>query len=178
MGARQDKRSAREQREHAAALARRRRTLSIYATGGLLAAIVVATLLAVTPTGSDDTSRSGSADATAQAGHIHGLGVNPADGSLYVATHGGLFRAGVRSTDAPRVGASVRDLIGFSVLRGDHLVASGHPASESGLRPQGIVRGQPVSFMAHGDAIYVALADGSVMQSIDGGGSFTVRARV
>ena len=30
--------------------------------------------------------------------HVHGLGVNPADSSLYIATHTGLFRmrAGVR----------------------------------------------------------------------------------
>src|SRR5215207_759961 len=32
-------------------------------------------------------------------GHVHGLGVNPADGTLYAASHHGLFR--VSGNDAP-----------------------------------------------------------------------------
>ena len=34
------------------------------------------------------------ADEDASVGHIHGLGVDPADDSLYVATHFGLFHVG------------------------------------------------------------------------------------
>ena len=43
---------------------------------------------------------------------------------------------------------------------------------------RGSVEGQAVSFIAGGDALYVALADGSVMQSTDDGASFAVRARL
>lgn len=58
--------------------------------------------------------------------HIHGLGINPADDQLYVATHYGLFRAG--EDQAPqRVGDLAQDFMGFTVTGGDEFLASGHP---------------------------------------------------
>lgn len=56
--------------------------------------------------------------------HIHGLGVNPADGLLYVATHTGLFRVG---DDAARRVSPAHDLMGFTVAGPNDFLASGHP---------------------------------------------------
>lgn len=67
-------------------------------------------------------------------GHIHGLGINPADGSLYSATHYGLFR--VTADEKPqRIGELVQDLMGFTVAGPDHFLASGHPGADSRQRP-------------------------------------------
>jgi hypothetical protein len=58
--------------------------------------------------------------------HVHGLGVNPADGSLYVATHYGTFR--IQGDDpAERVGDSFQDTMGFTVTGPDRFLGSGHP---------------------------------------------------
>lgn len=64
--------------------------------------------------------------------HVHGLGVNPADGSLYVATHHGVYR--IRGDEpAVRVSDSQQDTMGFTVVGPDHFLGSGHP-DEDGLR--------------------------------------------
>lgn len=68
--------------------------------------------------------------------HVHGLGVNPADGSLYVATHYGTYR--IRDDEpAKRVSDSQQDTMGFTVVGPDHFLGSGHP-DEDALR-----QGQP-----------------------------------
>ncbi len=58
-------------------------------------------------------------------GHVHGLGVNPADGRLYVASHMGVFR----QTDGgfERVADRWQDTMAFTVAGPDHFLASGHP---------------------------------------------------
>lgn len=61
------------------------------------------------------------------AGHVHGLGVNEADGSIMVASHGGLFRVDSDGDGVQRVGDSYRDMMGFAVIGPDEFVASGHP---------------------------------------------------
>ena len=58
--------------------------------------------------------------------HIHGLGINPADKRLYVATHYGLFRAG-EGQASQRVGDLAQDFMGFTVAGPDEFLASGHP---------------------------------------------------
>lgn len=68
--------------------------------------------------------------------HVHGLGVNPADGTLYVATHHGTFRLGP-DRQAKRVGGSYQDTMGFTVAGADRFLGSGHPD------PEGFRRGQP-----------------------------------
>jgi hypothetical protein len=68
--------------------------------------------------------------------HVHGLGVNPADGTLYVATHHGTFRLGP-DRKATRVGDTYQDTMGFTVAGADRFLGSGHPDSE------GFRRGQP-----------------------------------
>ena len=66
--------------------------------------------------------------------HIHGLGVNPTDGSLYSATHYGLFR--VTADEKPqRIGELVQDFMGFTVVGPDHFLASGHPGADSHQQP-------------------------------------------
>ncbi|MEU0350892.1 F510_1955 family glycosylhydrolase [Streptomyces sp. NPDC006237] len=59
--------------------------------------------------------------------HIHGLGIDPADSRLYVATHEGLFTPG-KSGTAERVGDSEDDFMGFTVAGANTFLASGHPA--------------------------------------------------
>lgn len=58
--------------------------------------------------------------------HVHGLGVNPADGALFAATHYGTFRLTVGG-DAERVGDSYQDTMGFTVVGPDMFLGSGHP---------------------------------------------------
>lgn len=59
--------------------------------------------------------------------HVHGLGVDPADGTLHAATHNGLFQLS-QDGAAERVGADMHDFMGFTVVGDDHFVASGHPS--------------------------------------------------
>jgi photosystem II stability/assembly factor-like uncharacterized protein len=71
--------------------------------------------------------------------HVHGLGINPEDGSLFVATHTGLWRVGANERKAERVGESYQDTMGFTVLGPNRFLGSGHPdlrdAREQGLPP-------------------------------------------
>jgi hypothetical protein len=61
--------------------------------------------------------------------HIHGLGRNPADGALFIATHTGLFRMGSSESSAERVAGLYQDTMGFTVVGADHFLGSGHPSS-------------------------------------------------
>jgi BNR/Asp-box repeat protein len=61
--------------------------------------------------------------------HIHGLGRNPADGALLIATHTGLFRMGSKDRSAERVAGLEQDTMGFTVVGRDHFLGSGHPGS-------------------------------------------------
>lgn len=59
--------------------------------------------------------------------HVHGLGVNPLDGALTIATHSGLWRTPSGATRPARVGDIRQDTMGFTVMGPDHFLASGHP---------------------------------------------------
>lgn len=74
---------------------------------------------------------------TADAGpvHVHGLGINPADGALFIATHTGLFRAGEGESKSVRVGDSFQDTMGFAVAGKDRFIGSGHPDLQQDLPP-------------------------------------------
>jgi hypothetical protein len=61
--------------------------------------------------------------------HIHGLGRNPADGALFIATHTGLFRMGASDRSAERVAGLYQDTMGFTIVDRDHFLGSGHPGS-------------------------------------------------
>jgi len=58
--------------------------------------------------------------------HVHGLGVDPADGTFYAATHHGLFRIPEKGT-ATRVANRYQDTMGFTVAGPRHFLGSGHP---------------------------------------------------
>ena len=67
--------------------------------------------------------------------HIHGLGLNSADGALFIATHTGLFRAPSDALRSQRVGDSHQDTMGFAVIGPDHFLGSGHPDGRDDLPP-------------------------------------------
>lgn len=67
--------------------------------------------------------------------HVHGLGVNPADGALFVAAHTGLFRAPRGQLRARRVGDRFQDTMGFAVVGPDRFLGSGHPDLRERLPP-------------------------------------------
>lgn len=79
--------------------------------------------------GDDDDGSSAPAVGTASnpgVEHIHGLGIDPEDGSLFVATHFGMFRIDDEG-DAVRVGDSFQDTMGFTVAGPGRFLGSGHP---------------------------------------------------
>lgn len=67
--------------------------------------------------------------------HVHGLGINPADRSLFIATHTGLFRVSEDASEAVRVGDSFQDTMGFTVVGEDRFLGSGHPDLRTDLPP-------------------------------------------
>lgn len=67
--------------------------------------------------------------------HVHGLGVNPADKSLYVATHHGVFRVG---KDIEQIGPK-QDTMGFTVAGPDSFLASGHSEPPVGPANLGLI---------------------------------------
>jgi hypothetical protein len=67
---------------------------------------------------------------------VHGLGINPADGSLFVATHTGLFRVAKDARKAVRTADRYQDTMGFSIVGPNRFLGSGHPdARERELPP-------------------------------------------
>lgn len=127
--------------------------------------------------------------------HVHGLGVNPSDGALFVATHTGLFRMPEGSQRAERVGDRRQDTMGFTVVGPDRFLGSGHPDLRDDLPPHlGLIEStdagrswRPVSLL--GEADFHALrasgrrvlghdATGArLMESEDGGRTWTVVRR-
>jgi hypothetical protein len=59
--------------------------------------------------------------------HVHGLGVNPADKALFIATHTGMYRVPPGARQAARVGESRQDTMGFTVVGPNRFLGSGHP---------------------------------------------------
>ncbi|WP_367318643.1 F510_1955 family glycosylhydrolase [Streptomyces sp. HUAS ZL42] len=59
--------------------------------------------------------------------HVHGLGVDPADGRVYVATHQGLYTV-ARGQKPKLVGDRKDDFMGFTVTGEKTFIASGHGA--------------------------------------------------
>lgn len=74
----------------------------------------------------EDAAEGSSGASPADFEHIHGIGLNPADDTVYVATHQGLFR--LDGSTPRRVGESRSDMMGFVITGPDTFYASGHPA--------------------------------------------------
>lgn len=95
--------------------------------------------------------------------HVHGLGINPSDRALLVATHSGLWRSPPGESRSERVGESRQDTMGFTVAGPDYFLGSGHPDPkarvEQGLPPHlGLIRStdagqtwQPISLGGQAD---------------------------
>lgn len=128
---------------------------------------------ATSPTAADTT-----ADLFEQVGHVHGVGVDPADGSIVIAGHHGLFGLTPEGTLAPRQDSPQTggpDLMGFTVAGPAAYLASGHPAPQdtSTPNPLGLVRStdggatwEPVSL--HGQVDFHALdVDGTAVVGLD-----------
>jgi hypothetical protein len=96
----------------------------VFAFVSVLAAILIA-LVATHRPGDTEPSSIGEAEGETAAGHVHGLGVDPSDQTLYVATHFGVVRM---TDDGPeRVAERWQDTMGFAVIGPRHFLASGHP---------------------------------------------------
>jgi hypothetical protein len=85
--------------------------------------------LAFAGCGGDDEPAAPASPADPGVIHVHGLGRNPADGALMVATHTGLFRVRPGAAVAQRVADNYQDTMGFTVVGPDHFLGSGHPGS-------------------------------------------------
>ncbi len=64
--------------------------------------------------------------------HIHGVGINPADDALIIATHSGLFQAASGQRRATRLSELRQDTMGFTIVGPDRFLGSGHPAAGAG----------------------------------------------
>jgi hypothetical protein len=118
--------------------------------------------------------------------HVHGLGINPADGTLYAATHTGLFT--VRDGTATRVADRYQDTMGFTVVGADHFLGSGHPdfrdsqLYDPGRRPLlGLIESRdagrswrPLSLLGEADFHALQVAHGRVYGYDATGGRFMV----
>lgn len=58
--------------------------------------------------------------------HVHGLGIDPADDTLYAGTHHGLVRVS-DDGELTRIADRVQDFMGFTVVGPGHYLAGGHP---------------------------------------------------
>ncbi len=155
----------------------------------LLSTVVLIVFCAVIVNGCGGSDSSPSASASLE--HIHGLGINPKDQALVVATHAGLFRIPAGSNELARIGESDDDFMGFNVVGPDRFLGSGHPgALSNGVDPLGFIRsadgGQTWvnvslegeadfhSLRASGQSIY-GVEQGRLMASADGGQSWEER---
>ncbi len=97
---------------------------------GALAALALSACSAGTPSQGAQGARGGQDPGVA---HVHGLGVDPADGVLYAATHFGLF-ALPQTGPATRVAARFQDTMGFTVTGPHTFLGSGHPDQQKDPR--------------------------------------------
>ncbi|MEK6276263.1 MAG: F510_1955 family glycosylhydrolase [Actinomycetota bacterium] len=110
--------------------------------------------------------------------HVHGLGINPADGALFIATHTGLWRTAAGETKARRVGNHQQDTMGFTIIGPDRFLGSGHPDQQQyrdeGLPPLlGLIEStdggdswQPISLLGKAD-FHVLRSHGSRVYGFD-----------
>lgn len=100
---------------------RRAAAIILVSFAAFTAAILIA-LLATDRTGSDTHP---SDEVGTALGHVHGLGVDPDDDTLYIATHTGVFTFNDEGLE--RVADRWQDTMGFAVVGPKHFLASGHP---------------------------------------------------
>jgi hypothetical protein len=59
--------------------------------------------------------------------HVHGLGLDPQTGTLYIATHTGLWQLPEGQAKARRITDRRQDTMGFTLVRSGLFLGSGHP---------------------------------------------------
>jgi len=103
--------------------------------GGAVGLLAVASL--VVGCGGDDGGPASADPVIEDSGpiHVHGLGINPADRALFIATHTGLFRAPRNERKAKRVAGRYQDTMAFTVVGPNRFMGSGHPDGREGLPP-------------------------------------------
>ncbi|GHC74816.1 hypothetical protein GCM10007079_09390 [Nocardiopsis terrae] len=80
-----------------------------------------------------------------EAGHVHGVGVDPGSGEVLVASHAGLYTVPAperrtREATVPAHVGPVIDLMGFTVRGPGHYLASGHPGGDTDMPdPVGLI---------------------------------------
>jgi hypothetical protein len=162
---------------------------------GFAVALILGASLLASACGSDDEDQAAEtapqpaaqqeeqAEATGDAApafeHIHGLGA--AEGTLYVATHNGLFRVPRGSRKPELVGNTRKDVMGFSVISADRFVGSGHPGPGEDLPPNlGLIESRDggktwKSLSLSGEAdFHVLRSAGEIVYGFDGAQGFTV----
>jgi photosystem II stability/assembly factor-like uncharacterized protein len=119
------KKARREQRPQPKAQASLPRGLLFLATLGVVGIIAAGVVLWRSNDGGETFSGVPAADPGPV--HVHGLGVNPADGALFIATHTGLYRVEKDERRAERIGGRYQDTMGFMIVGPNHFLGSGHP---------------------------------------------------
>jgi hypothetical protein len=106
-----------------------RTLLVVLALGGLVVAVAAFALAQNNEDGGSGADRFSDAAGPV---HVHGLGIDPADNSLIIATHTGTYRVAPNQRTAEQIGDSRQDTMGFTVAGPSHFLGSGHPdASEA-----------------------------------------------
>jgi hypothetical protein len=177
---------ARDAARSATSPARRGRLLAATALGAVVA-LGGAAYLTQTAGGDAVTTGSGAALPPADfpepgIAHVHGLGVDPADGALYAATHFGLFRLPEDGSGATRVANRYQDTMGFTVVGPNSFLGSGHPDFREDLPPRlGLIGStdagqswQPLSLRGEADFHALQAAHGNVYGYEAGTGQFMV----
>ncbi|MGI8693580.1 MAG: hypothetical protein ACR2JK_11900 [Geodermatophilaceae bacterium] len=118
--------------------------------GGLVVLAVLAGVVFLATRGGDPGPSTEAAGLEIE--HVHGLGVDPEDGVLYVGTHYGLFRMPEQG-EATRVADRVQDFMGFTVVGPSHYLAparvrTGPPRSGWSSPPTAGTRGDPCRWPA------------------------------
>lgn len=94
---------------------------------------LVAAMVVLTACGQADDESAAAPDGPPELTHVHGLGIDPADGALYAASHHGVFR--VPTSGEPEQVSEKQDTMGFTVVGPGHFLGSGHPGPDHPGRP-------------------------------------------
>ena len=159
----------------------RRRTM--VTVGVAVAALAAAAAIGIALAGDPEERIVPTSAAAIGIADVHGIGVDPADGALYIATHTGLFRTTGDPPTARRVNAPEQDLMGFTPAGPGRFLASGHPGADQNLPPRlGLIESVDGgrtwrSLSLQGDADFHVLRvgggaiygyDGRLLVSVDG----------
>ena len=160
------------------------RTINPHCSGLAAAALASLAIVACGDDGDSSDSSAGGSNGAAGQGpvHVHGLGINQKDDSIYIATHAGLFRAAAGESKATRVGNSTQDTMGFTVAGADDFLGSGHPGEfENAINPLGLIKStdggrswEAVSLSGEADFHVLRWADGTVYGVDSGSGRLMV----